>query len=388
MQNRFSSWFTLIETLVAILIVSIVMIWAFRALSAVWIAKVKIIEKTEIEKQAYFAGEKFFELIKKWWTIDYEEYWNRYSYDTSYMSGHFLQASGFWNYGRWGVVETLSYGDAPYSCISNWGAVWDNGCLSDKNTSFDGGDQNIDYTWEPQRYTQYERQFIDRNSDNDNDLWDEDGDGNIIGDDDDLFLGVWPEAFSWSINKNKVGEIYLMNQQWNERTLFRWNVGLADTSDIAPGDICDFTDPEKPVGWACQWTLQMLRLSWRDYGHDHSIWSIDSDGSQYDGVIDTWIIHQDFSSTSSEIIAGVDAENYWQNVFPDSIHVRDVEFYVYPSKDLELSWRDPDLWVLIAPYLQISMTLQPSAKIKKKLIGQTPSVDITTTIQLTHLDIR
>ena len=48
-----------------ILIVSAVMVAGFQALSAIGIGKIKIIEKTRIEKEAYFASEKLFEMIKK-----------------------------------------------------------------------------------------------------------------------------------------------------------------------------------------------------------------------------------------------------------------------------------------------------------------------------------
>jgi hypothetical protein len=41
------------------------MVSAFQALSAIGVGKVKLIEQTQVEKQAYFAGEKFFEMIKK-----------------------------------------------------------------------------------------------------------------------------------------------------------------------------------------------------------------------------------------------------------------------------------------------------------------------------------
>lgn len=41
-------------------------------------------------------GEKFFDLIKKGGNIDYEEYWNRSSFDTTnYASGHYQNDSGF-----------------------------------------------------------------------------------------------------------------------------------------------------------------------------------------------------------------------------------------------------------------------------------------------------
>lgn len=389
MKRSTLTWFTLIETLVSILIVSIVMVSAFQALSSIWIAKVKLIESTEIEKQAYFAAERFVELIKKGWTLDYEEYWNRSSYDTQYSSGHFLEVSGFWNYwDEWNIWSSI-HNDVFYYCASpdGWSmGTW--GCLTANNTLWRNDRR-------PQLYGQYEQQFIDRNSDwdIDNGSWvsvpgDEDGDGNIIWDDDDLFLWEWPEAFSWSLYKNKVGELYLVSNDEQERTYFRWRVETATWSSLPTWAICDYSNPVNPVGEACQWTVEFLKLSWRDYGYDHLSTTIDTDGSQYDGIIDTWMIHKDFTSSNTEIVAGSNSVNYWQSIFPDTIDVSDVEFFAYPNKSLEYSWRDDDTAILIAPYVRLQMTLSPSLKIKKKIVGKTPEVEVITTIQLTNLDIK
>ena len=373
--------FSLIEILIWILIVSMIMIAAFQTLSSVWIAKIKIIEQAEIEKQAFFSSERFFELIKKWGTIDYEEYWNRYSYNTDYLNGHFDEISGFWNQGT------------IYNCISGvWlvNQMWTWGCLD--NIQGYWNDQNINFSGDHQRFGQYELQFIDRNSDFDNDWWDEDGNGSIIWDDDDLFLGIWPAAFSGLWDTNKVWELYLISNDWKERTYFRWNVTDVSTSNFAPAWAnCTGINTENPTGLGCNGTIEMLKLIGVDYWLNHVLdttWSEDPDGSQWDGLIDTWFIHPDYASWDSTIVAWSNLNNYWQAIFPTSVNIKDFEVYVYPQKDLNLSWKDPNPSILVAPYLQIKYTLEPSLSIKAKIKGESPSVDIATTISLSNLDIK
>ncbi len=92
-MNVHNKAFSLIEVLVGILIVSLILITGFQTLSSIGIGKVKLIEKTKIEKESYFLAERFFEMIKKGGILDYEEYWNRTNYNTAYQSGHYQQPS-------------------------------------------------------------------------------------------------------------------------------------------------------------------------------------------------------------------------------------------------------------------------------------------------------
>jgi len=55
------------------------------------------------------------------------------------------------------------------------------------------------------------------------------------------------------------------------------------------------------------------------------------------------------------------------NLFPDTIHVSDFEIYAYPNKDRELAWKEDENHVNIAPYIRLTLKLQPSWK-KRKLI--------------------
>lgn len=63
------------------------------------------------------------------------------------------------------------------------------GCSSPAyNSHIDTLAANTDYTNSVQRYGEYKLQFTDYNGNRDNDKGDEDGDGSVVGDDDDVNL--------------------------------------------------------------------------------------------------------------------------------------------------------------------------------------------------------
>ena len=369
-HNTFA--FSLIELLVWILIVSFIVLAGFQSLSAVGIAKIKLIEKTRIEKEAYYASERFFELIKKWGTIDYEEYWNRSSFDQEYASGHFKNQSGFWNFGVGGIIESSTFGGWLYFCESeNRVSMGVNGCLSAFNNP------SADYEGSFQRYGQYALQFIDHNSDFDA-SGDEDWDGKIVGDADDLYLWIWPDAF---LEWQNITELYLINTEWNERTYFRWSIQ---------------TDPDNPSWWICntelrplwqecRWTIEFLKLIGSDswYNHLNNGWAWDNDG-----LVDTWNIHPDFTGTWLPIIAWTTTADYWQPIFSDTIHVSRAEFFLYPNKDLLSSWRDTSESIKVSPYLQLRLTLEPSWKERRKIRWLSPETTIRSTVQLLDIDLQ
>lgn len=392
--------FTLIEILVGILIVTIIFIAWFQALSSVWIAKIKMIEKSEIEKESYLAAEMFFELIKKWGTIDYEEYWNRTVMDTAtgttnfsptYSSWHYLKRSNFGNTG------------VHYFCISLlWSPMGTNGCLYDHNVRSNAILINTNLAWHQQRFNRYKIQFIDYNSDADDDLWDEDWVGAwgsiiedlVIGDEDDLVLWVGPSAFPSGTN---MSELYLINKEWNERTYFRWNIGIDPYAP--PWSSCDNLNTISPTGTGCLGTIQILKLKGLDEWYDHGVyaWAAINGIWDNDGEIDTWIIDEAFdphyaTGTNPHGAAGILAlswaEAYWQDIFSDSLNIVSFEVYPYPNKDLSYSWRDTDPSIRVAPYVQIKMIVQPSWKKKKMIRWAVPQVEISTTIALSDLDFR
>lgn len=348
-------WFTLIEIMVWILIVSIILIWGFKAYSWILIWKIKLIESTNIQKQAFFFSEKFFEEVKRWWTIDYEEYFNRKVVWTTTGSWHYDKQTWFWN--NW----TESW---FYYCRSNiwdWNKMTWTGCVTTFNNS-----STSNQTWEKQKYWQYSFQFIDYNSNHDDDYWDEDWVWGIIWDDDDEYLWLWPSAFSWS----EVKEIYLISADKKKRTFFRWN---------------KFPDETKPS--ETRWTIEFLKLEWKDWWFNHQqSWT-----GLYDWIVDTWLIDKDFSWKTN-----LDKDNaifawswtidlYWQPLFWENINVKDFKVFAYPNKDKDLAWQDSDLKININPYLRIQMVLTPSYKAKWWFRWKIPDIKINTTINLTDI---
>lgn len=352
-------WFTMIEIMVWIIIFSIIILAGFQALSRINIWKVKLYTETDIEKQSFFFSEKMFEMIKSAWTIDYEEYFNRkVIWNTSFSSGHFSLHTWFGNFwSGWDLIA--NYGNWHYYCKSwNWISMWTGWCAD----------------WNYQRFGQYYYQFIDYNSNQDDDNWDENWDRNLIWDDDDEYLWVWPDVFTWWKNTQ---ELYLITKDNKKRTFFRWNV-INDPKKPSSIPDCDFTDQSKPKWDWCLWTIQFLKLDWKDWWELHS--SSTTSTWFYDWIIDTWIY--DESIYWIWLIAWSLSESKWVNLFPDYINVKDVRFYVYPNKYNKYSWADNDPWVNIAPYVRINMTVSPSWKKRWWMKWKMPEIKISTTIAL------
>lgn len=376
--------FTLIEIMVWILIVSMVIVWWFQALSAITIWKTRLIQETDIQKESFYFTEKLFEMIKTWWVIDYEEYFNRkVIWDTNYLSWHFQVDSWFWNFWNnwlvWDVDEISDFWDWFYYCISkNWEQLTWSWCFDNELNS-----EWIDYSWVQQRYGQYSFQFLDYNSNYDNDEWnpwDEDWDWNIMGDDDDEYLWIWPKVFnSWE----NLSELYLIS--WNKlnRTLFRWKV---EKDEYASDSLtCNVDSLNNTISWSwCLATVQYLKLEWRDRWMDHDLSITDSDRTQNDWVIDTWIIDREFSWWD-EIVAWSDNKEYWVDLFPNTINVSKFEIFAFPNVDLNSSWQSLEEEENISPYLILKLVLEPSWITKQKIRSTWEKLDFSMTINLSDI---
>lgn len=362
-------WFTLVEIMLWILIFSIVMTWGFYMLSSLNYWKIKIIEATDITKDTFYFSQKLFEEIKMWWTLDYEEYFNRKVIWTSISSWHYSVSSWFWNFWQGWAVWTTNYWTWFYYCRSTTATMWNNWCY---NTSYNTTSASL---WNsPQRFWQYAFQFIDYNSNKNSDWGDENLDWNIRSDDDDENLGLWPVAFtSWT----DVKELYLISWDKKKRTYFRWNWKQ---------------DPKKPNGVAtcttasytdwCIWNIQMLKLVWKDRWMNHNwlTW-------YNDWIIDTWILDPDAYGTSpvrwSAIVAwSVNMNNYWLDMFPDSISVTKFKVFAYPNIAKEYNFKSILDEQNINPYVRIQATLLPSRKKRWSMKWVPPEINISTTINL------
>lgn len=148
--------------------------------------------------------------------------------------------------------------------------------------------------------------------------------------------------------------------------------------------MCDFTtNPESPTGEGCFGKIEFLKLEGKDYGDDHNPSVIDA--TQYDGKIDTWMIHGDFLSNATPVVASSDTTSYWQTLFSDSVSIKDLKFFLYPHKDGEYSWRDTDTSIENAPYVRVYAEITPSWKVKRKIQGEIPSITLSSTIALTDI---
>jgi len=371
------NWFTLIEIMVSILIVSLVIIWWFQALSAITIWKAKIIQTVDTQKEAFYFTQKLFEMIKKWWTLDYEEYFNRKVINSPpvlYSSWHFAVASWFWNY--W-YGTTPTYWQWFYYCRSDNGSptMWTGWCYDDLNLNTSWNSQD----GFPQRYWEYSYQFIDYNSNFDGDWWmpwDEDWDGNIIWDDDDEYIWDWPEVFtSWT----PYPELYLISWDKKKRTYFRWTV-IKDPN--APSwEVCNINSNNNTISWnACLWTIEYIRFVWVDRGMDHDISTIDS--TQNDWIIDTWIVDYDIDYTQP---IAWDPSIKWIPLFSDYINVSEFKVYAYPNKNISYAWKNTNNSVNISPYIELKIKISPSWISRKKLKWVPKDIDYSMTINLTDI---
>lgn len=369
--------FTLVEIMVWILIVSIVIIWWFQALSAITIWKAKLIQKVDMQKESFYFTEKLFEMIKQWWTLDYEEYFNRsVIWNTTYLSWHFAIPSWFWNFWKGWILWTTNYWENKYYCrsIDNDNIMTWTWCV----TNYNSGTLAwvINYSWEHQRYWQYALQFIDYNSNNDSDWWDEDGDGDIIWDDDDEFLWDWPEVFASGAS---MPELYLISGDKKTRTYFRWSV--KQDPNAWSGAICDTATA---TGSGCLGTVEYIRLLWKDWWEDHDF-SVD-DSTQNDWLIDTWVIDPEINwvSVASPTVAWNSSVN-WVPLFSDAISVSEFKIYSFPNKDLSLAWKSADKSINVSPYTIIKIKLKPSWITKRKIWWDWEELDFSMTINLSDI---
>ena len=213
-MKNYKKDFTIIEVMISILIISSCLIVWFQLYSMALVSKVKIVEQTNLEKNIFYFSEKLFTLIKKWWTLDYEEYFNRKIIWAEIESGHFSKNTWFGNFWYEWVVWTSNFWKGFYYCLSwDWEdnklkPTWCWEKLNIDSNIVKEGKKDRNYFWSPQRYWQYSFQFIDYNSNHDDDSWDENWDWKIIRDDDDEHKWAGPEVFdAWC----DVIELYLLS---------------------------------------------------------------------------------------------------------------------------------------------------------------------------------
>ena len=385
--------FTLIETMVAILIVAVVLISWFQLFSMASVSKIKLEEQTKLEKNIFYFSEKLFTLIKNGWVLDYEEYFNRKVVWTELENWHYKKFSWFWNFWNWWNLDRLEFWDWFYYCISSsWSKInsseW---CVKKHNidkTEISGAKFNQNYSWKPQRYWQYSYQFIDYNSNFDSDNWDENWDWKIIKDDDDEHMWKGPEVFEAGKNVN---ELYLISWDKKTRTFFRWKI-IQDEFSKEKKCIVSTENWKIIPNQNCRWTIEYLQLEGKDWGEDHNWFS---GKFLNDWVIDTWLVSSNFSwldNISLQQRAVIwwteKADKYWKPLFPDDINISKFEVKAYPNIDSSKVWNEDSQKqnnYLVSPYVIISVKIEPSNKVKSKIKWNIKPIEFSTTINLTTI---
>ena len=129
-----------------------------------------------------------------------------------------------------------------------------------------------------------------------------------------------------------------------------------------------------------------------DIGYTHS--GVTSDTTAFDGKVDTWLLHRDWpggvSLASGDKLA-TGTGNEWVDLFPNSVNVKSLQFFLYPQKDPWLSWDAKDcgssspancVSPFIHPYVRLQMTVGFAYGKRRTLKGDNPTISINTTIAL------
>ena len=371
--------------MISMTVFAMIMTSVILAVQNLIVVKVKTENRVKLLEELYFFSEQLVTSIKEWWTIDYEEYWNRQSYDPTVLSGSYRNPTGVWNYGSGWNLWTNTYGNALYYCTSYDGMsrVWTGWCLTGRNNLWStwGTNTDVSYSGKYQRYWQYVLQFIDYNSNYDSDRGDEDGDGTIIWDEDDRDIWNWPIVLSGAIP-----ELYLINPVEKTRVYFRHVI--KQDPNTSTGCVITAGIPNQ---W-CMGNIQVLKMRGFDLWYTHT--GSASDGSAFDGKIDTWVLDPQWTGTWPSLSAWTLATGYkdeWVDLFPNSVNVKSLQFYIYPKKDPWISWDAQDCTSVspptcvspfIHPYVRLQMTVGFSWGKRRVLKNDDPTISINTTVTL------
>ena len=91
---------TLVELMLSMTIFSLIMIFILSSVQSMMAARIKSMNRIALTEELYFFSEQLFTAIKEGGTIDYEEYWNRKTYNTEMNGSHYKFASGLGNFGH------------------------------------------------------------------------------------------------------------------------------------------------------------------------------------------------------------------------------------------------------------------------------------------------
>jgi len=309
MKNK--KWFTLVELLIALIIAGTLIWIALSIYTSIQWTDIKMSNKRLLVAESNDLIDKIHEAAL-YYTIDYEEYFNRRWLEYGVWNTWF---TSYWNSWSW------------YYCVS-WADSWVSPLWYEYYTR-----DNENYwclqTWKNQYYWEY--QFQHRSLKNFDDLNSRENSWSN--------MKMWPIA----IDPNTwLDYLYLISPDNTERYYFRRVFKTWDHSTWKNDNL---------------YTIQMLKLRWFDAWEAHdfdSRWA-------YDWFTDTRAC--DFSQWFScnwtyvdfwyEIPASYD--DWRVDITSDKVTVNDFRVDIYPKKDPYLVWNET--WYVEDPYIKLSFTM-------------------------------
>lgn len=220
-------------------------------------------------------------------------------------------------------------------------------------------------------------------------MGDQDNDGDIRGDEDDRDLLDGPHVLT-----TVTPELYLIDPEHNKRTYLRFIVqdDPYRPSHIDPCEVStDTVTGNVTMTGGCLGNIQMLKMEGYDLGSSHE--GSMSTGT-FDGQIDTWVCAENWPC-DGHVLAHIGGRaiatgsgSEWINLFPNSIHVRNLRFELFPKKDPWLAARAPDPDPInnespyIHPYVRVSLEIGFSYSKRRILRDHNPVLSFSTTISL------
>jgi hypothetical protein len=342
-------WFTLLEIIIAITGFFVIMTVVINAYFSTVKYRYIFQAKSTLLETTYYMFERI-NLLMKDYTIDYEEYFNR-----SRVGCDTWRNFTWWHvWSNWYCdLYTFWWNAHSFPLVSSWqhNLYYCTSISAVKASGFNVVWPHVSFTnWcitgSYQSFWQYAKQFFDVKQNTDSDP-------SIIDDSDDTDLWKWPHAI---LSSTGVKELYLISKNKEYRVFLRRALIATWEFDGKPW----LSDNES------LYSLQMLKLKSFDAWNTHNFSSAGSWSWIYDGVIDTWTCDyaQWFLCAWTGLgslwyswyripINSLQYNSWWVNLFDNNITVIDRNIAIYPSKDPDLVWAEPNYQM--SPYFVISV---------------------------------
>lgn len=360
--------FTLIEMIVSIAAFSVLLAIIFVVLQQMIRIKTNIQARQAVLQGAQYTMEKIHTYIQDY-TIDYEEYRNRYRIGCDTIGDMSAGDNGYCDIpsglGNTNNVSFQIQQHRLYYCSARDNQSMPQLVIQSPNVSNGAGCVQAG----PQSFGQYAKQFIDV-------WWDVDEQYGIVGDSDDRMLGRGPQAIQDSI----VPELYLISPDQTKRIYIRRVLlGSGDRND--DGILSWYTEKH--------YALQILRLQWFDAGQNH-----DFDTSNpwvNDGQIDTrvcdaaqWFFCQWQAMPGIYSGYAMPADIYDGRVTftQDDISISDWMVSITPYTDIQYAF--DDVSAQINPAINIGIVAHLNGEKRQSKLNQSTDInDFTIDIQTT-----